>query len=151
MNKFGKHREVDSRYLNVPVKYILHYTGANEDGKDKYEPISFEEWKKTMDAWDETSGLPRHNYTFEGYKAWVKYCEENGYDHHKKLVKEGTDKTLCIVDFYGKDKALVAWRNNNTCKMGMTHLCKVVEKNGKSYIRYRGKLVLISDPSGWVW
>lgn len=151
MNKFGKHREVDSRYLNVPVKYILHYTGANEDGKDKYETIPFEEWKSRMESWDKTSGLPPHEYTFEGYKAWVKYCEDNGYDHHKKPTKEATDKTLCIVDFYGKDKALVAWRNNRTCKMGMTHICKVIDKGNKSYIRYRGKLILISDPSGWVW
>lgn len=60
------------------------------------------------------------------------------------------DKTLCIIDFFGKSMALVAWRNNDTYKMGMPRLCKVVEKNGKTYIRYKGKLILISDLSGWV-
>ena len=150
MKKFGKNREVDPLYLNVPIKYILHYTGSNKDGKDKYGPIPFEEWKKTMEEWDKTSGLRPCKYTLEDYKAWVKYCEENGYNHHKKLIKEGKDKTLCIVDFYGNDKALVAWRNNKTCKMGMTRICKVVDKGNKSYIKYKGKLVLISDPWGWV-
>lgn len=150
MKKFSKYREVDSRYLNVPIKYILRYNGANEDGKDKYETVSFEEWKHRMEEWDMTSGLRSHEYTIKEYNAWVKYCEENGYDHHKKLVKEGKDKTLCIVDFYGNDKALVAWRNNKTYKMGMTRICKIVDKGDKSYIKYRGKLVLISDPWGWV-
>ena len=151
MNKFGKNREVDPRYLNVPVKYITHFTGSNEDGKDKYEPIPFEEWKKKMEEWDKLVELPGREYTMEGYEAWKKYCEENGYGYHyKRLVREGKDKTLCIVDFYGKNKALVAWRNNRTCKMGMTRICRVIEENGKTYIQYRGKNILISDPNGWV-
>ena len=151
MNKFGKNREVDPRYLNVPVKYITHFTGSNEDGKDKYEPIPFEEWKKKMEEWDKLVELPGREYTIEGYEAWKKYCEENGYGYHyKRLVREGKDKTLCIVDFYGKNKALVAWRNNRTCKMGMTRICRVIEENGKTYIQYRGKNILISDPNGWV-
>ena len=134
MNKFGKNREVDPRYLNVPVKYITHFTGSNEDGKDKYEPIPFEEWKKKMEEWDKLVELPGREYTMEGYEAWKKYCEENGYGYHyKRLVREGKDKTLCIVDFYGKNKALVAWRNNRTCKMGMTRICRVIEENGKTY------------------
>ena len=151
MNKFGKNREVDPRYLNVPVKYITHFTGSNEDGKDKYEPIPFEEWKKKMEEWDKLVELPGREYTMEGYEAWKKYCEENGYGYHyKRLVREGKDKTLCIVDFYGKNKALVAWRNNRTCKMGMTRICRVIEENGKTYIQYRGKNILISNPNGWV-
>ena len=149
--KFGKFREVDNMYLNVPIKYILHYDGANVDGKDKYKALSFEEWKKMMNECNDKFGLKPHEYTYEGYVAWKKYCEENGYDfHYKKLVKEATDKTLCIVDFYGKNKALVGWRNNRTCKMGMTRICNLVTKNKKTYIDYKGKLILISDPSGWV-
>lgn len=148
--KFGKYREVDDRYLNVPVKYCLNYTGANEDGKDKYEVIPFEQWKKEMEEWNKTSGLKPYEYTFKGYKAWIKFNEEHGYDHHKRLVKKAKDKTLCIVDFYGKDKALVAWRNNDTCKMGMTKMCKIVWKNGKMYLRYKGKLIQLSGIGGWV-
>lgn len=91
--KFGKYREVDYRYLNIPVKYCLNHTGANEGSKDK---------------------------------------------------------TLCIVDFYGKDKALVAWRNNNTYKMGMTKMCKVIWKKDKMYLRYKGKLIQLSGTGGWV-
>lgn len=94
MNKFGKNREVDNRYLNVPVKYITSkYNGSNEGEKDK---------------------------------------------------------SLCIIDFYGNDKALVGWRNNETCKMGMTRVCKIVHKDGKHYLKYKDKLILISDPYGWV-
>lgn len=148
--KFGKYREVDYRYLNIPVKYCLNHTGANEGGKDKYEVIPFEQWKKKMEEWDKTSGLKPCEYTFEGYKAWIKFNEENGYNCHKQLVKKGEDKTLCIVDFYGKDKALVAWRNNNTCKMGMTKMCKVIWKKDKMYLRYKGKLIQLSGTGGWV-
>ena len=148
--KFGKNREVNNRYLNIPVKYILHYDGSNIGGKDKYTVITFDEWKKMMNEWNTKSGLPSHEFTYEGYVAWKKYCDENGYDYHyKKLVKKGKDKTLCIVDFYGS-KALVGWRNNNTCKIGMTRLCNLVTKNKKTYIDYKGKLILISDDSGWV-
>lgn len=96
--KFEKNREVDSRYLNVPVKYILNYTGANEDGKDK----------------------------------------------------EAKDKTLCIIDFYGNDKALVGWRNNKTCKIGMTKIYPVVKKGSKYYLNYKDNLILISNVGGWV-
>lgn len=66
-------------------------------------------------------------------------------------ANEGMDKTLCIVDFYGKNKALVAWRNNEKCKMGMTHICPIIYKNKNYYIVYRGREILISDDSGWVW
>ena len=91
--KFGKNREVNSYYLNVPVKYITNYTGANDGEKDK---------------------------------------------------------TLCIVDFYGKHLALVGWRNGDTFSVGKTRLCRVIHKNGKAYIRYKGNNILISDESGWV-
>ena len=91
--KFRKNREVDSRYLNVPVKYVLNYAGANDGEKDK---------------------------------------------------------TLCIIDFYGKHLALVGWRNAETFSIGKTRLCRVVYKKDKVYIRYKGKDILISDKSGWV-
>lgn len=151
MTKFGKNREVDSTYLNVPVKYITNYVGANEGGKDKYSDIPFEEWKKDMENLSGELGI-KFETNLDAYCAWLKECKENGYDYEcKKLVKEGKDKTLCIVDFYyGGRRALVAWRNNKTYKMGMTHMCDVVKKNNKTYIDYHGKLILI-DKWGWVW
>ena len=107
---------------------ILDYFASDRGKKE------FEEWKKKMEEWDKLVELPGREYTMEGYEAWKKYCEENGYGYHyKRLVREGKDKTLCIVDFYGKNKALVAWRNNRTCKMGMTRICRVIEENGKTY------------------
>lgn len=146
MIKFWKNREVDNRYLNVPVKYILHYEGANCDRKEKRTPETYEEWRESMEKFIEQNPIFKgSSLSRETYEMLIK----------KRLVpevkrKEGRDKTLCIVQFYGKRKALVAWRNNLTCKMGMTQLVNVVEKNRKWYIEYRGKLILISDPNGWV-
>ena len=145
--KFGKNREVDSRYLNVPVKYLIGYLGSNPDGKDKYEYPSYEEWvlqcQKTIEHFelDEEWDLSREAYEEEKKSGYLE----------KELVRMGKDKTLCIVDIYGKKFALVAWRNNHTCKVGMTRICKLIYKDKKVYINYRGKLILISDPSGWVW
>lgn len=146
MNKFSKHREVDSTYLNVPIKYILNFNGANQDGKDKYRHETYEEWKKSMEDWIERYNLSWNmDLSEETYEA----VKSNGYIK-EVLVKEAKDKTLCIVDFYGKKKALVAWRNGKTCKMGMTHICPIVYKDKKAYIKYRGNLILISNDSGWV-
>ena len=87
MKKFGKNREVDPRYLNVPVKYITgNVVGSNEGGKDKYEVVPFEEWKNRMESWSKENGLPPHEYTLEGYKAWIKFCEENGIKCEKTSV-----------------------------------------------------------------
>ena len=152
VNKFGKNRSVDEMYLNVPVKYIVAtkggFNGANCDSGDKYRLETYEEWKDRQEDWLELNPVFKKYSTIskEEYEKWKK----DGY-LKKVLTKEGTDKTLCIVDFYGKDRALVAWRNNKKCKMGMTRICPVVWKNGKGYIIYRGKEVLISNDSGWVW
>lgn len=141
VNKFGKDRSVDHRYLNVPIKYILHYYGANPDGKIKYEYPSYEEVLKKFNL----IGVDEHFLTREVYEDL-----KNKGHFETKLVKKGTDKTLCVVDIFGRKFALVAWRNNDTCKMGMPRLCRIVFKNKKTYIDYKGKLILISDPSGWV-
>ena len=133
--KFGKNREVDKRYLNVPAKYILNYTGVNEGGKDKYDYPSYEEWVEEMKEF-------LNKETFEDFK-------KSGHVKEKKK-KKGKDKTLCIVDFYGKHLALVGWRNADTFSVGKTRLCRVIYKNDKVYIRYKGKNIPISDKSGWV-
>ena len=72
-----------------------------------------------------------------------------GYEPKQILVDKGRNKTLCIIDFYGKN-ALVAWRNNDSCKVGMTKLCPCYKKKNKWYIKYKGKDIIISDNSGWV-
>ena len=146
MIKFGKDREVDERYLNVPVKYITHYDGANCDSKAKYTPETYEEWRASMEEFISRNPIFKNcSLSKETYDT----LKEKGM-LQDVLRKEGRDKTLCIVQFYGEKRALVAWRNNNTMKMGMTHICPVVEKNNKWYINYKDKLILISDPSGWV-
>jgi len=146
MNKFGKNREVDSNYLNIPIKYILNHNGSNEDGKNKYRYETYEEWKSGMESWlKDNPWFSDMNLSEETYEN----CKKAGC-LKEILHKEAKDKTLCIVDFYGKKSALVAWRNNKTFKMGMTRLCEVVYKDSKAYIRYRGNLICISDESGWV-
>lgn len=155
--KFGKYREVDSRYLNVPIKYILNYIGKHEDGKNHYRNMTYDEWVV----------LARERYkNFLGEEEIEKYTSREAYEHelelyktdelwasigehNKVLVKEAKDKTLTIVDIFGKN-ALVAWRNNKTCKMGMTKLCPLVWKHGKLYLKYKDNLIQLSNTGGWV-
>lgn len=147
--KFNKNRSVDSRYLNVPIKYVLNYKGANIGSADKYEDESYEEWRRGMlDKWDDI--INESEVSREVFEKIKKRGQEEGISFlRRKLVKKGKDKTLCIVDFYGKN-ALVAWRNHETRKVGMTRLCPVLQKNGKAYLQYKDKLILISNALGWV-
>ena len=144
--KFGKNREVDNQYLNVPVKYITNYRGKNTGGHDIFRNENYEEWVEGQVDFVNKNPIFKTSVKInkEEYNKW---CKNNLLQ--KTLVKKGTDKSLCIIDFYGKDKALVGWRNNNTCKMGMTHICKIIWKNNKPYLNYKGNLILINN-SGWV-
>lgn len=144
MNKFGKNREVDSRYLNVPYKY-LNYRGANCNSKPIYRYETYEEWKERMNDFIDANCLI-NNLTKKDYEN----SKNNSIYVKKILVKEGRDKSLCIVDFFGKNLALVGWRNNNTYKIGMTKICKIVWRKNKGYINYNGKLLLFTDKYGWV-
>lgn len=153
MNKFGKNRSVDYRYLNVPIKYILNYTGQHEDGKDHWRNITYEEWReetkkfyKDFDGSDATED----QLCREEYDACMKFADELGSQTYKIKTKEAKDKTLCIVDIFGKKKALVAWRNNKTCKMGMTRLCPLIWEHGKLYLKYKDNMILLSGTGGWV-
>jgi hypothetical protein len=150
--KFGKNREVDRSYLNVPVKYILNYTGKHEDGMDHYRDITYEEWReKTRKLYLDFDGKePTENQlSMEEYKACLKLAEKWDSSIWKIKSKEAKDKTLCIVDFYGKN-ALVGWRNNKTCKMGMTRLYPLVWKHGKLFLKYKDNLIQLSNTGGWV-
>lgn len=153
--KFEKNRSVDWRYLHVPVKYIL-FKGANCDRHPKYREESYEEWRKSMadwlkrNEWFETEEEIEKEVTKEVFDAVRRQQKEWGQEPEQILVDKGRNKTLCIIDFYGKN-ALVAWRNNDTCKMGMTKICPCYKKKNKWYIKYKGKEILISTNSGWVY
>ena len=156
--KFGKHREVDSCYLNVPIKYILNYTGQHEDGKDHYRDKTYEEWlidqHHLAEQFPDIISTETQDLSHEAYEKELKlYKKDETWDflreHNRIKVKEAKDKTLTIVDIYGKN-ALVAWRNNKTCKMGMTKLCPLVWKHGKLYLKYKDNFIQLSDTGGWV-
>lgn len=156
--KFDKNRSVDWRYYHVPLKYLTKFKGgANCDRSTKYREETYEEWREHMldwyskNNWYETQEEIENavsEKTFEGVKKLEK---EWGHEPKMILVDEGRDKSLCIIDFYGKKKALVAFRNNKTCKIGMPKLCPIIVKKDKWYIRYKDKDIIFSDDSGWVW
>ena len=149
--KFEKNRLVDWRYLHVPIKYLTRYRGgANCDRAPKYREETYEEWKEKLIKWYPSKEEQDKNLTKEAFEACKEYEKKLGIEPKKILVDEGRDKTLCILDFYGKHRALIAWRNNNTCKVGMTQICPMFRKGNNWYIKYRGKDILISDNSGWV-
>ncbi|MBQ3946092.1 MAG: hypothetical protein II670_10875 [Alphaproteobacteria bacterium] len=156
--KFGKHREVDYRYLNVPIKYITNYTGKHEDGKNHYRNRTYEEWlddqHKLAEQFNDVITLEKEDLSREAYEKELKLYKTDELwasigEHDKVLVKEAKDKTLTIVDIFGKN-ALVAWRNNKTCKMGMTKLCPMIWKHGKLYLKYKDNLIQLSNTGGWV-
>ena len=154
--KFGKNRSVDWRYYHVPLKYLIKFKGgANCDRADKYRDETYEEWKKSMiEHWGYIYDTPEKiekELSKEAYEYCKKWEEENGFHDKKILVKDGRDKSLCIIDIYGKKKALVAFRNNKTCKIGMPRICPIIVKKDKWYIRYKDKDIIFSDSSGWVW
>lgn len=156
--KFEKNRSVDWRYLHVPLKYLLNFKGgANCDRMPKYREESYEEWKSSMKEWyiknnwyEENSEELEKELSKEVFDAVKKQQKKWGYEPKQILVDKGRNKTLCIIDFYGKN-ALVAWRNNDSGKVGMTKLCPCYKKKDKWYIKYKNKEILISTNSGWVY
>lgn len=59
------------------------------------------------------------------------------------------DSSFVIMDFMGKS-LLCAWRNNNTCKVGMPFLCRRIIKKGKSGFMYKNKFYSLETKYGWV-
>lgn len=156
--KFGKNRSVDRSYYHIPLKYLTKFKGgANCDRHPKYREETYEEWREKMIEWysknkyysDKPEEIERSTtkQVFENVKEFQRKC---GHEPYRKLVDIGRDKSLCIIDIYGKKRALVAFRNNNTCKIGMPKICPIIFKNSKWYIRYKDKDILFSDDSGWV-
>lgn len=60
----------------------------------------------------------------------------------------GWESDFCVIQFYG-NKALCAWRNNERCYTGMPFMCRVVTKNKKRGILYKGKFYPFTK-YGWV-
>ena len=148
VKKFGKNRSVDPRYYNVPYKYIMgKVRGSNPDGKDKFEYETYEEFRERYkDRWGE-------DISKEGFEAAVKYSQEHGWGgdiRQKRIIKEGKDKSLVIVDFFGKKLALVGWRNNKTFSVGIPKVVPIVWEGDKGYILWHDKKILFTDDSGWV-
>ena len=151
VKKFGKHRSVDPRYYNVPYKYLTSVRGKNVDGKDKWRYETYEEFRaKYKDRWGK-------DITEEEFKAAIKYYKENRPDwdrdgdiREKIILKEGKDKSLCIVDFFGKKLALVGWRNNKTYSISMPKVYPIIWEGKKGYILYHDQKLLFTDKWGWV-
>lgn len=150
VNKFGKYREVSKYYLDIPYKYIMTYTGANEDPtfKNFSEEEFDKEWRKHNDKLNEEWKAlepfsDRWNEILNIYKAAWKTAEANANKAYRS-------KDLCIVDFFGKNLALVAWRNNETCKVGMPRLCRIKHTKNGRYLLYKNQEIFIDDTSGWV-
>ena len=155
--KFDKNRSVDWSYYHVPLKYLLKFKGgANCDRAVKYREETYEEWKKGMLEWYAKSGWYDTQeeidkaVTKEVFEAVKKQQKEWGHEPKQILVDKSRDKTLCIIEKKKKKRALVAFRNNNTCKIGIPKICPIIVKKGKWYIRYKDKDILFSDDSGWV-
>lgn len=151
VNKFGKYREVNRHYLDIPYKYIMTYTGANEDPtfKNFSEEAFIEQWEKKNpelnEEWcKEEYGTPRWREISHIFNAALMTAKANA-------NKEYKSKDLCIVDFFGKNFALVAWRNNETCKVGMPRLCRIKHTKNGRYLLYKNQEIFIDDNSGWVW
>ena len=145
IKKFKKNREVDENYLNIPYKYITSVYGKNFGGNDKYEFIPYEEFRDDMkEEWDT-------DISKENYMEIINRAIKGGYEYlYKRKIKEAKNKDLCIIDFFGKKWALVAWRNKKRCSVGMPKLCRIVKKKKKIYVIYKGNDILISDNNGWV-
>ena len=164
VNKFGKNRSVDIRYLNVPYKYLTSIDGKHEAPKlDKKMTLAeYRQMRKELaESWaDLGEKMPSDEEVRADYKALSKQAHkkgEEGLDAYLILQKrkpievmKNKDKTLCIVDFFGKKKALVGWRNNEKCSISMPKICPIVYKRGKGFILYKGKEILFTDSSGWV-
>ena len=144
MSKFEKNRSVDRNWYQVPMLYILDYSGTNKGQKMQYKKVlkTFEEMKEEYESY---WGGKYHKESYE-------YAKKKNYDFLYKKVKNNgePDKTLTIIQIYGS-KALCAWRNEESCKMGMARMYPLIKKGKDTYLLYKGKQLKISKrKSGWV-
>lgn len=113
MRKFKKNRSVDPGWLETPVKYFFGVKGKYTNRKYRELKIPESELNSLdifSDEWDE------------------KYKElKEKYLNPQLILKQNYNKDFVIIEFYGKSKCLCAWRNNLTCKVGMTFICPIVK------------------------
>ena len=159
MSKFRRNRSVDPGWLNTPIKYCSEvkgkYTNPKSDNtreitdnffnwEDVSGKISKSELEKldSLEIWSD-SWNDFYDKLYEDYviKPYLKL-----HPRKKKLNKD-----FVIIEFYGKSKCLCAWRNNPTCKIGMTFLCPIIRKNKKYYVKYKNQLINLETKYGWVY
>lgn len=69
----------------------------------------------------------------------IKYCNQ---------VPSNGSKEFVLIDCVGR-YYVAAWRNENTCRVGMTFLVPRVERNGNIGFMYKNKFYKLNG-SGWV-
>lgn len=92
------------------------------------------------------------NFSREADKNFLLFLAEKYpilYDYHCKVAGNDWLDHCIIMDFMGKS-LLCAWRNNNTCKVGMPFLCRRIIKKGKSGFMYKNKFYSLETKYGWV-
>lgn len=104
-----------------------------------YYSFSIEECEDD-EEWNEYSGEIYGEDKVLQQRVPIKYCTE---------VPNSKDSSFVIMDFMGKS-LLCAWRNNNTCKVGMPFLCRRIIKKGKSGFMYKNKFYSLETKYGWV-
>lgn len=163
MSKFKKKRSVDEHWLSVPIKYCSGVRGQHTDPnyenshKKEINDFNFQEcYEKGMFPASEIEKLDAIDW-FGNHDEWnkqydhmmTKYVLEPYYKTH--TVRKKHDKDFVIIEFYGKHKALCAWRNTERCNVGMTFICPIVTKNKKRYVKYKNQLIPLSAKTGWVY
>lgn len=147
MKKFGKNREVDSRWLSIPIKYMLNFTdGANVGSCDKTITVPIEEQYEKHCQWLKDEGWWDDHFTLEEYK---KILDDYPYCRETKHIPSKHDKTFCIIEM-SKKWAICGWRNNGRCSIGMPIKCPIVKRKRRTGIVYKDKFYPIDGSSGWV-
>lgn len=148
IKKFGKNRSVDSKWLNVPIKYMSEVTGSNTGSNGKYVSLSLKEQYENYVKWhNDNNWFNSTPMSIEEYKDYLKKFPDA---NESEWVPAKHDKTFCIIEL-SKNWATCGWRNNETYSIGMPIKCRVVKKGKKVGIIYKDKFYLINtSSSGWV-
>ena len=140
MKKFWRNRSVDPGWLGTPVKYCL---GVKENHTNKkYRDLKIPDF--------ELEKLDKLDIFSDEWEELHKELKEK-YLNPQFILKQNYDKDFVVIEFYGKSRCLCAWRNNLTCKVGMTFMCPIIKRNKKYYIKYKNQLISLETNYGWVY
>ena len=156
MSKFRRNRSVGPGWLNTPIKYCSEVKGKYTNPKSD----NTREITDNFFNWEDVSGKISKS-ELDSLEIW----SDSWNDFYDKLYedylikpylklhprKKKLNKDFVIIEFYGKSKCLCAWRNNLTCKIGMTFLCPIIKKNKKYYVKYKNQLINLETKYGWVY